>query len=119
MHHMRLFLSILWVLLIFQVRADVPDGQAAEVEHLINYMARSHCHLVRNGKSYNGKDGANHVRRKYDHFRKEISSTEEFIGYAASKSTMSGEFYLVECPDQEPVRSEDWLLEELKAYREQ
>lgn len=99
------------------IPADVPVEQGAEVEHLINYLQASDCRMVRNGKSYEGPEGANHVRRKYDHFRDEISSTEDFIEYSATKSMMSGKYYLVECPGEEPVRSRDWLLKELKAYR--
>jgi hypothetical protein len=72
---------------------------------------------VRNGKPHSSKDGANHVQRKYDHFRNEISSTEDFIRYSATKSTISGRFYEVLSPGEAPVRSKDWLLEELRAYR--
>jgi len=97
--------------------SDVPPEQEAEVEHLINYLAESDCQMVRNGKSHNGKDGASHVRRKYAHFRKEISNTENFIRYSATKSTISGRYYEVQCPGEVPVRSQDWLLKELKVYR--
>ena len=89
------------------------------MEHLINYLADSDCQMVRNGKSHDGKYGANHVRRKYAHFRKEISNTEGFIRYSATKSTLSGRYYEVHCVGEAPVRSSDWLLEELKAYRSQ
>jgi hypothetical protein len=91
--------------------------QQTEVEHLIGYLQESGCHMIRNDKSYNGQEGASHVRRKYNHFRGRISSTEEFIEYAATKSTMSGRYYQVLCPDKEPMRSQDWLLMELHAYR--
>jgi len=97
--------------------ADVPVEQEAEVEHLIGYLQESGCQMVRNGKSYNGEDGANHVRRKYNHFRKKISSTEAFIEYSATKSMMSGKYYQVDCPGEEPMRSQDWLLKELQAHR--
>ena len=99
--------------------SDVPAEQEAEVEHLINYLADSDCQMVRNGKSHDSKYGANHVRRKYAHFRKEISNTEGFIRYSATKSTLSGRYYEVHCVGEAPVRSRDWLLEELKAYRSQ
>jgi hypothetical protein len=97
--------------------ADMPPEQEAEVEHLINYLAESDCRMLRNGKSHAGKDGASHVRSKYAHFRSEISNTEDFIRYSATKSTISGRYYEVHCPGEAPVRSKDWLLEELKAYR--
>ena len=120
MFGVRLFQSNAIVLLItFAVGAgaDVPAGQVAEVEHLIEYLQNSDCRMVRNGKPHSSKDGANHVRRKYAHFRNEISSTEDFIRYSATKSTISGRYYEVLCPGEAPVRSKDWLLEELRAYR--
>ena len=64
------------------VRADVPPGQRAEVEHLIGYLENSDCEMLRNGRIHDGPEGARHVRRKYDHFRDEISSTEDFIELA-------------------------------------
>jgi len=98
-------------------KADVPGDQRAEVEHLIGYLQNSDCRMIRNGKSYSGKDGAMHVRRKYDHFRDRISSTEDFVEYSASKSTMSGKLYAVQCQGAEPVSSSEWLLQELEDFR--
>ena len=114
----RWFLSSIALLLITSgASSDVPPEQAAEVEHLINYLADSDCRMVRNGRSHSAKDGAKHMQRKYKYFRDEISSTEEFIEYSATKSTMSGKYYEVQCAGQEPVLSSDWMLEELEAYR--
>jgi hypothetical protein len=97
--------------------ADVPEPQALEIEYLISYLETSDCQMIRNGKAYSGEDGAKHVRRKYDYFRDKISSTEDFIGYAATKSTISGRLYEVQCAGAAPVPSSARLLEELKVYR--
>lgn len=97
--------------------ADVPPGQQAEVEHLIAYLENSDCSMLRNGREYSGEEGARHVRRKYEHFRDKIDSTEEFIELSASKSTISGKPYEVHCPGQPSKESAAWLLEELEVYR--
>jgi ATP-dependent DNA helicase Rep len=97
--------------------ADVPATQVAEVEHLIAYLAGSDCRMVRNGKSFSGWDAAKHVQRKYDYFRDDITSTEEFIALSASKSLRSGKPYKVKCPGQDPVPSAKWLRDELAAFR--
>ena len=97
--------------------ADVPPGQRAEVEHLIAYLATSHCVMIRNGKRHDGEEAAQHVRRKYEYFREKITSTEDFIARSATKSTMSGRPYEVQCPGEEPLSSADWLLAELAALR--
>ena len=96
---------------------DVPVSQVAEVQHLIEYLRTSDCEMIRNGKAHSSEDGARHMRRKYDYFRGDISSTEEFIEYSATKSTMSGRPYQVQCPGKEPVNSADWLLRELNSFR--
>jgi ATP-dependent DNA helicase Rep len=98
-------------------RADVPPAQVAEVQHLIAYLANSDCRMLRNGKSYSGWDGAKHVQRKYDYFRDEIHSTEDFIRLSATKSERSGRAYRVQCPGEPPVLSADWLLRELGSFR--
>jgi len=108
---------LLFLCLSSSVSADVPEEQVAEVEHLINYLADSDCRMIRNGKSHSAKDGAKHMRMKYDYFRNKISSTEEFIEYAGTKSTMSGRLYEVLCIGLEPEFSRDWLLKELNVYR--
>ena len=97
--------------------ADVPESQAPEVDYLIRSLKTSGCEMIRNGKSYDGEAAAAHVRLKYDYFRDEIFSTQEFIERAATRSTMSGKAYMVDCPGEEPIPSADWLQNKLKAYR--
>ena len=109
---------LLCLALLVAAEADVPPSQVAEVEHLLDYLAGSDCKMVRNGKSHSGEDGARHVQRKYDHFREEIDSTEQFIELSASRSLRTGQPYEVHCPDQPPVPSAEWLLSELQKYRE-
>jgi len=97
--------------------ADVPPEQQAEVEHLVATLANSECVMIRNGKAHDGEEAADHVRRKYEHFRDEIDSTEDFIAYSATRSLISGRAYQVQCPGEDPQPSADWLLAELEAYR--
>jgi len=99
------------------VEADVPPAQAPEVEYLLNFMETSDCRMVRNGKSYSTAEAVRHVRRKYDHFRDQVGSTEDFIEYAATRSLRTDQAYEVRCPGRPPLPSRDWLLDELEAYR--
>jgi hypothetical protein len=100
-------------------RADVPDADSHEVLHLLEYLRTSGCAMERNGKKHNSEDAYSHVKKKYDYFRAEITSSEGFIDYSASKSTMSNKYYLVYCEGESAVRTRDWLLEELRRYREE
>jgi hypothetical protein len=105
------------LLLSLSALAGVPPEQQAEVEHLIATLANSECVMIRNGKSHDGEKAADHVRRKYEHFRDEIDSTEDFIAYSATRSLISGRAYQVQCPGEDPQSSAEWLLAELEAYR--
>ncbi len=95
---------------------DVPDGQQHEVQHLLNFIANSHCIIDRNGSQHNGQDALAHIQKKYAYFRDDITSTESFIEYSASKSTFSGKNYTVVCDDHRKT-SQQWLLDELATYR--
>ena len=105
------------LLLSLSALADVPPEQQAEVEHLIDTLANSECVMIRNGKAHDGEEAADHVRRKYEHFRDEIDSTEDFIAYSATRSLISGRAYQVQCPGEDPQPSAEWLLAELEDYR--
>lgn len=97
--------------------ADVPSQQSKEVNHLISFVKNSNCILNRNGTDYTGTESVKHIKLKYDYFRDDIKNTEDFIKYSATKSTMSGKYYMVSCPGKQPVQTKAWLLEDLKEYR--
>ncbi|MEW6143888.1 MAG: DUF5329 family protein [Thermodesulfobacteriota bacterium] len=98
--------------------ADVPASEKPEVEYLLNLVKTSPCGFERNGKMYDGGQAYGHIKKKYEHFREDITSTEGFIEYAATKSLISGKYYFIVCPGREPERTGDWLLRELGKYRE-
>jgi len=100
------------------VFADVPANQEKEVVHLLEYVKNSKCVINRNGTDHIGEKAVKHIEKKYDYFRDDINSTEDFIKYSATKSTMSGKFYMVTCPGEKAIKTQDWLLDELKHFRE-
>ena len=118
---MKLHISqklVLICLLISQaVFADVPYNQIKEVEHLLAFVKNSGCTINRNGTDHLAKKGVSHIENKYDYFRDDIQNTEDFIEYSATKSTMSGDYYMVTCPGKKTIKTQDWLLTELKKYR--
>ena len=97
--------------------ADVPSGEVKEVRHLIAFIENSGCVINRNGTRHPAAKGLAHIEKKYDYFRDKIESTEDFIKYSATKSTMSGDYYTVICPGKTTIRTKDWLLSELHRYR--
>lgn len=97
--------------------ADVPDADRHEVTYLLEYLRTSGCEMERNGKKYNSESAYSHVKKKYEYFRDKIKTSEDFVEYSATKSTISGKYYNVFCDSEPAERTQDWLLEELRRYR--
>lgn len=98
--------------------SHVAWADSAEIKHLFSFIASTDCEYQRNGKSHTGKEALKHIKKKYDYFRDDIQSTEDFITYSASKSKMSGKQYKVTCPSQPTITSAEWLLTELQLFRQ-
>lgn len=111
-------LALLGIIVANFVYADVPPEQRHEVDHLIKFVKSTSCQINRNGHYHDGEKALAHIQQKYDYFRKKIGTTEQFIEYSATKSTMSGRSYIVKCGNQTPQETKDWLLDELKKYRQ-
>ncbi|WP_161635439.1 DUF5329 family protein [Methylomicrobium lacus] len=67
---------------------------------------------------HSGKEAAEHIRKKYAHFKDQIATAEDFIALSATKSELSGKKYRVFCAGEKVQDSERWLLGELKSYRQ-
>ena len=115
---MKHFFAIVFLLLASSVNADVNAEQKLEISHLLNFVKNSSCKIIRNGKAYDGNKAVTHIQKKYDYFNDDIETTEQFVELSASKSTLSGKYYTVICGDAQPLRTKDWLLEELRNYRQ-
>lgn len=89
----------------------------AEIAHLLDFIAGSPCAFIRNGVAYDGAQAMDHIKDKYEYYRDDIRSAEDFIVLAATKSAMSGKPYLVQC-DAAELPAADWLTQELSAFRQ-
>jgi len=94
----------------------LADTQA-EIDYLLSFVANTSCQYDRNGTIYEGAEARNHINMKYEHYKRKVKTTEDFIKYSASKSMISGRKYKIHCPDSETVNASDWLLKELHNYR--
>lgn len=109
MRYLLAFISIIS----FSVLADTK----AEIDHLISYVKNTNCMYERNGDKHKGSKAAKHIVKKYRYFEDDIKSAEDFIKLSATKSTMSGKYYQIHCPNQPVIKSQDWLLAELNRLR--
>ncbi|MEL7451394.1 MAG: DUF5329 domain-containing protein [Pseudomonadota bacterium] len=101
------------------VAAAPPPEVVAEIDHLLAFVEGSECVFLRNGDAHEPADAAKHIRRKYDHFKKKIDTTDDFIKRSATGSLMSGKPYQVKCPPGDEVQlTAEWLRAELARYRD-
>jgi len=95
---------------------DYDEVDNEEIVHLLEYIGKANCRFVRNGTEYSANNAKLFIEYKYDIFKDEIDSTEEFIKTAATKSRSSGIDYKVRCNGTE-LASSNWLARELATYR--
>jgi hypothetical protein len=107
---------ILLVILVVSHRAESEEGVNREINHLLQYIENAGCTFIRNHKAYDGAEARAHIQKKYDYFKARIKTTEDFITYAATKSTMSGKPYKVRCKGRE-IFCAEWLNVELAKFR--
>lgn len=88
-----------------------------EIDHLLAFVENTTCQYERNGVLHVGSDAVKHINTKYNYFKDEINSAESFIELSATKSTMSGKYYMILCMGEPAIKSQDWLLQELKIFR--
>ena len=96
----------------------MAHGMGEEIDHLLGFIAASPCAFIRNDQEYTGGQAVAHIKDKYDYYRGDIHSAEDFITLAASKSAMSGRPYLVRC-EAATIPAADWLNKELVMFRQQ
>lgn len=89
----------------------------SEIDHLLLFVENTECMFERNGTSHSGKEAVEHIKKKYNYYKDEIDSAEKFIKLSATKSTLSGKYYMILCNGRPIIKSQDWLLQELKNYR--
>ena len=99
--------------------AGMENDAEKEILHLFEYLKKSNCEFNRKGSWYSSIEAVKHLETKYRYLSKKglVNSAEQFIDRAASRSSMSGQSYLVRCGGSKPIPSSDWFTDELKRIR--
>ncbi len=116
---MRIFTIVLLIFILSINAAAIQSESKAEITHLLTYIETTQCQYIRNGDRHNGPEAVAHINKKYDYYRDDIDSAEDFIRLSATKSMISGSKYYIKCPGSAKVESSKWLQDELGRYREQ
>lgn len=113
----RTFITGLW-LAVFSCLGCFPSFAAdekARIEGLITHVEQlKGASFIRNGKSYEAKDAAKFLRRKWQAKEKEIKTAEQFIEKVATVSGTTGKPYKIKFNDGREVKCGDYLKEQLK-----
>ena len=102
------------------VNADMLSAASrVEIKSLLSKLKASGCMFNRNGTWYSSEEAQAHLTRKLDYLvdKEAVASAEQFIERAATKSSMSGQRYLVKCEGKPPVQSSKWLYDALQEMR--
>ena len=99
--------------------AELSPSTQAEVKALLENLRTSECRFYRNRTWHDGAAAHDHLRRKFNYLVKKglIAKTEDFIAHAATKRSITGEPYQVQCPGRDPELSGAWLIHELEHLR--
>jgi hypothetical protein len=118
---MRLAVAFLAPLLLAGVASAGPTPVAvrAEIDALLERLEASGCRFGRNQEWHAGADARTHLLRKLEYVERTatIQSTEQFVDAAATKSSVSGAPYVVQCGNAPAVNSAPWLLAQLEKVR--
>jgi len=105
------------IFVIVFVAGSVMADPGQEIDHLLEHVRNTDCQYDRNGTIYNGSAARDHINMKYEYYKDEVKTAEDFIKYAATESKLSGKKYRILCPGSDVEYASDWLLDELELYR--
>jgi hypothetical protein len=111
--------SLLGLAFLTVASAAPPAIAQTEINYLLGFIESSGCEFYRNGSWYDSKRAQAHLRDKYQILAAadQISTAEDFIEKAATKSSLSSLPYQVRCGGGEAVTSNRWLRDVLTRYR--
>jgi hypothetical protein len=108
------------VFLIFATQSIRAQESLEETIHyLLDYVAHADATFIRNGQTHTPQEAVSHIKAKYEHFKKEIKTPEDFIRLSASKSLLTGQPYLVRTKDGKEMQLDAWLTAALKKHQGQ
>jgi hypothetical protein len=117
---MRRWLISVFVLL--AICSAVPARAAESLEQtiafLFNRIEMADATFIRNGQAHTPQEAVAHVRAKYEHFKTQIKTPEDFIRLAATKSLLTSQPYLVRTRDGKETPLSTWLSNALREHRE-
>ena len=98
-------------------RALAEEDLWSAIKYLLAYVENADVVFIRNDREHMPDEAATHMRRKYEHFKDQIKTPEDFIRLAGTKSLMTGKAYRVRLKDGKTVLMREWLEDALEEFR--
>lgn len=114
---MKKLSAVLVILLLLPaVRVCAGDpSEAARIRYLIaSVEALEGATFIRNGSEHDARAAAGHLRLKLKAAGSKVKTAEDFIKFCASRSSITGEPYLIRLADGTTVRSEVFFRNKLR-----
>jgi len=97
------------------VHAAPSEAERARIERLIAFVAaQKDIQFVRNGTAYGAADAAKFLRGKFEKMGEHVGTAQQFIDQIASRSSTSGQPYLIRFTDGRTVPAAQFLGDELR-----
>ena len=95
--------------------AGMSPVEEVRIDRLIEYVRSRHDVIfIRNGADYSCEDAANFMRGKLKAMGGHVSTAQQFIDEIATKSSMTGQLYLIRFADGKTMPLAQFLGDELK-----
>jgi len=109
-----------FVLLVICHTAPARAAESLEqtIAFLLHRIETADATFIRNGQAHTPQEAVAHVRAKYEHFKEQIKTPEDFIRLSATKSLLTGQAYLVRTRDGKEMPLNAWLGNALREHRE-
>jgi hypothetical protein len=86
-----------------------------KIESLIKHVEElKDVKFIRNGTAHDPSEAAQLMKYKWDNNKDDVKTAKDFIRVCATKSTTSGQAYLIKFKDGKEVKSADYLTAELE-----
>ena len=113
-------ISVVVMVLLSLVAVDTVAqdfSEKAKIEYLIaSVETLEGAKFIRNGHEYDARAASDHLRLKLKMAGKKVKTAEDFIKFCASKSSITGEPYLMRFADGTTVKSEVYFMNKLKTF---
>lgn len=94
--------------------AAPPPAEMARIERLLGFIeTQKGVEFMRNGKAHSGADAARFLRGKLEKMGESVGTAQQFIDQIASKSSTTGQPYLIRLSDGRLVPAAKVLGDEL------